>query len=60
MNKNRSKDWLNQAINDLTWAKEAYIFGSFLSVKFHADSDVDLIVICETQKKLHRTPLRVS
>ncbi len=28
---------------------EAYIFGSFLTEDFGADSDLDLILICETQ-----------
>jgi len=31
--------------------KEAYIFGSFNSDEFHANSDVDIAIVAETDKK---------
>ncbi len=36
---------------------EAYIFGSFFSDKFHADSDLDLIIIADSKRPFIERPL---
>ena len=39
---------------------EAYVFGSFFSEKFNADSDFDLLLIVDTNKEFLKRPLLFS
>jgi|GEM_PF-3450258 len=50
--KNQTKEQFVQKIISLIDKKclNAYVFGSFYSDKFHAESDFDLIIILETDK----------